>query len=111
MAVRVRAALCAFAVAIAVINVMIWLAGARPAHVWMLLLAGTVGNPYGIAQTLAKATPLALTGASVAFALRAGLFNIGAEGQLAGGILAAAVVGAWLPSDMPFVLAAPVAAV
>jgi ABC-type uncharacterized transport system permease subunit len=87
-------ALCA---SFAAVNVAIWLAGASPRHVGALALAGALGSPYGIAQTLAKATPLALTGASVAFALRAGLFNVGAEGQVAAGVLAAAVLGPRIP--------------
>jgi simple sugar transport system permease protein len=107
---RLRASLLATACVVLVINTAIWLAGAAPAHVWRLVFEGAVGNPYGLGQTLAKATPLALTGASVAFALRAGLFNIGAEGQLAAGILAAAVVGARLPAATPWFLAIPAAA-
>ncbi len=84
------------------INVAIWLAGASPWHVGQLAFSGAFGSAYGLAQTLAKATPLALTGASVALALRAGLFNVGAEGQVAAGVLAAAVVGAKIPQAIPW---------
>ena len=98
-------ALFAFAIVAAIGNLAIWWAGATPATVWFLVLQGTLGNAYGIGETLARATPLALTGVSVAFALRAGLFNLGAEGQLAAGILAAAVVGARIPHGTPRVLA------
>jgi simple sugar transport system permease protein len=48
---------------------------------------------YQLAQSLAKATPLLFTGMAVAVALRAGLFNIGAHGQMILGALSAAVVG------------------
>ncbi len=92
-------ALCA---SLAALNVAIWLAGASPWRVGALALSGAAGSAYGIAQTLAKATPLALTGASVAFALRAGLFNVGAEGQVAAGVLAAAVLGARVPQWVPW---------
>ena len=52
-----------------------------------------------------KATTLACTGLAVALGMRAGLFNIGAEGQLAAGAFAAAVVGLLLPIGTPAVLA------
>lgn len=105
---RLRAALIAFGAAAAVINLAIWLAGAAPFHVWQLVIAGTIGNPYGLGQTFAKATPLIFAGVAVAYALRAGLFNIGAEGQLAVGIVTAAVVGAHIPSWLPWWIGAPI---
>jgi ABC-type uncharacterized transport system permease subunit len=91
------------------LNLVVWLAGESPRRVLALAITGSVGSAYGIAQTLAKATPLVWTGAAVAFALRARLFNIGAEGQCMVGVLAAGVVGAWLPAGAPWALAAPVA--
>ncbi|MCS6776057.1 MAG: ABC transporter permease [Chloroherpetonaceae bacterium] len=48
---------------------------------------------YNLAQSLARSTPLLFTGLSVALGLRAGLFNIGAQGQMIAGALAAAVIG------------------
>jgi simple sugar transport system permease protein len=54
---------------------------------------GEVSVPNELLRSLAKATPLLLSGLAVAFALRAGLFNIGAEGQLLLGACAAAWVG------------------
>ncbi len=53
------------------------------------LLEGSVGSVRAISETLTAATPLILSGLSVALAFRAGLFNIGGEGQiLIGGMLA-----------------------
>lgn len=46
------------------------------------LLQGSVGSLKAISETLTAATPLILAGLSVAIAFRAGLFNIGTEGQL-----------------------------
>ena len=46
-----------------------------------------------LAQSLSRITPLILTGLSVAIGLRAGLFNIGCQGQMTMGALAAACVG------------------
>jgi len=67
--------------------------GKNPVEVYIRLFSGTLGNSYGIGQVLFKATPLILTGLSVAFAFKAGLFNIGAEGQLLMGAFATAWVG------------------
>ena len=76
-----------------------------PFVVWRLLLEGTWGNAYGFGQVLYKATTLSFTGMAVAFAYRAGLFNIGGEGQLAAGGLAAALVGFALPAGFPAIIA------
>lgn len=88
-------------------NLSVWLAGASPRRVLVMMVAGTLGSTYGFAQTLAKATPLLWTGAAVAVALRARLFNVGAEGQCLAGVLAAAVVGAAIPSALPSLVAVP----
>ena len=53
---------------------------ARAAYLDML--RGAVGSSYSLQQTIVKAIPLALTGLGVALAFHAGLWNIGAEGQL-----------------------------
>ena len=87
--------------------VLVWLYGASPRGMAVLLFEGTWGTTYGIGQVLFKATPLLFTGVAVDLALRAGLFNIGAEGQLAVGSLAAGVVGANLPEATPAIIALP----
>ena len=89
--------------------VLVWLYGASPRAMAGLLVEGTWGTSYGAGQVLFKATPLLFTGIAVDLALRAGLFNIGAEGQLAVGSLAAGVVGAHLPPGTPAVVALPLA--
>ena len=50
-------------------------------------------NLFQLAQSLAGVTPLIFTGLAIALGLRAGLFNIGAQGQMTVGALCAAVVG------------------
>jgi general nucleoside transport system permease protein len=85
--------------------VLVWLYGESPHAIAAQLAVGTWGIPYGVGQVLYKATPLLLTGVAVDLALRAGLFNIGAEGQLAVAGLAVATVGAHLPRGMPAWLA------
>ena len=86
---------------------LVWLYGASPREMAALLFEGTWGTSYGAGQVLFKATPLLFTGLAVDLALRAGLFNIGAEGQLAVASLTAGVVGARLPAGTPFVIAMP----
>ena len=82
--------------------------GQSPASVYRLLLEGTWGNAYGFGQVLYKATTLAFTGLAVSFGLRAGLFNIGGESQLAAGGFAAALTGLALPVGTPLLLALPI---
>ncbi|MDB6019576.1 MAG: transporter permease [Pedosphaera sp.] len=85
-----------------------WIAGESPWHVLRILGRGAFGSSYDFGMTLFYATPLIFTGLSVAVAFHAGLFNIGAEGQLTLGALAAAAVGAlWpgLPAPLAPVLA------
>jgi ABC-type uncharacterized transport system permease subunit len=74
-----------------------WAAGENPWHVLRILAVGAFGSRYDFGMTLFYATPLICTGLSVAVAFHAGLFNIGAEGQLTVGALAAAAVGALFP--------------
>jgi simple sugar transport system permease protein len=87
--------------------VLVWTYGESPREIAGALLAGTWAVPYGVGQVLYKATALLLTGVAVDVALRAGLFNIGAEGQLAVAGLAVAVVGARLPPGAPAWVAIP----
>lgn len=72
-------------------------AGENPWLVLKVLLKGAFGSSYDFGMTLFYATPLIFTGLAVAVPLQAGLFNIGAEGQLTLGALAAAMVGISLP--------------
>src|SRR2546423_1228233 len=61
------------------------------------LWLGSFGSSYAmISGTLVRATPLILTGLAVTIAFRAGVFNIGAEGQFLAGAACAAAVGVLL---------------
>lgn len=84
------------------------LAGENPLAILLLLMRSALGSPYDIGQSLFYATPLLFTGLSVAVAFRAGLFNVGAEGQLQVGAFAAAAVGVLFPG-LPSVVALPLA--
>ena len=97
--------LVALVVALVAGDLLIMAYGQAPGVVWRTLLEGTWGNSYGFGQVLYKATTLTCTGLAVAVGLRAGLFNIGAEGQLAAGGFGAAVVGLMLPAGTPWLIA------
>lgn len=97
----------ALLIAVVLGDVLILAFGQSPATVYRLLIDGTWGNPYGLGQVLYKATTLACTGLAVAVGLRAGLFNIGAESQLAAGAFAAAITGLVLPHGLSGWVAVP----
>jgi len=113
-AVEVRTALLAPAAALLVallaFHLLVLLYGESPARVLRVMLEGTWGNPYGLGQVLFKATPLIFTGLAVAIPFRAGLFNIGAEGQVVIGALVGALIGTWLPEGTWWILAIPLVA-
>jgi ABC-type uncharacterized transport system permease subunit len=81
-----------------------FLAGENPWHIGGILFKSAFGSMYDLGLTLFYTTPLIFCGLSVAVAFHAGLFNIGAEGQLTVATLAAAAVGVFLP-NLPFPIA------
>lgn len=81
------------------------LAGANPLDGLAALLRGALGGPRQISETLVATTSLLFPSLAVALAFRAGLFNIGAEGQLIVGGLAAGLLGSRL--DAPSAMAIP----
>src|SRR5918998_3980708 len=84
--------LVAVAFAFLVGGIVVVLIGDNPLEVYGLLLGSALTWPDGIGYTLFYATPLIFTGLAVAVALRCGLLNIGAEGQL----YVAAFASAWV---------------
>ena len=101
-------ALVALLVAAVVGDVLILSFGQSPGSVYRLLIDGTWGNAYGFGQVLYKTTTLTFTGLAVAVGLRAGLFNIGAESQLAAGGFLAALAGLFLPMGLPALATLPI---
>jgi general nucleoside transport system permease protein len=99
--------LVALLLALVVGDVLIIAFGQSPSAVYRLLLEGTWGNGYGFGQVLYKATTLVFTGLAFAVGVRAGLFNIGAESQLAAGGFVAALLGLVLPAWLPSLVALP----
>lgn len=68
-------------------------AGASVLQAYGALLVGGFGSAFALTETLTRATPLILTGLAAAVAFRAHFYNIGAEGQLYLGAVAAVAVG------------------
>ncbi|WP_129596193.1 ABC transporter permease [Anaerophilus nitritogenes] len=86
--------------------VVIFISGYNPIEAYGLMIKGIFSKPKYIARTIIRATPLILTGLSVAFAFRTGLFNIGAEGQFIIGALTAALLGYFI--QLPMILHVPI---
>ena len=80
-----------FTLAISALLVL-W-AGAPVAQTYSLLLKGGFGSVFALSETFTRAIPLILTGLAATVAFKARVFNIGAEGQLYAGALAAVAVG------------------
>ncbi len=105
----------AVAVGLTLCAVLVAWSGAPVLTAYGLLFRGALGSGFALAETLSRATPLILTGLAAAVAFRAKLWNIGAEGQLYAGALAATVLGTGavtLPAALlvPLLLAAGAAA-
>lgn len=78
---------------LAVSALLVAAAGAPVGRTYTLLLEGGFGSVFAWSETLTRAVPLIFTGLAAAVAFRARLYNIGAEGQLYAGALAAVAVG------------------
>ncbi|MBO8142181.1 MAG: ABC transporter permease [Firmicutes bacterium] len=81
--------------------VLMEIAGYDWTRAYQGLWLGAFGDPWSVADTLASATPLILTGLAFGLCFRAGYFNIGGQGQMTVGALAAVVVGAYIPVPTP----------
>lgn len=90
-------------VTVGVIGAVVLLLGGDPTKALLAILAGSIGTPTSVAETLIKTTPLLFTGLSVAVAFRCGVWNIGAEGQFLAGMLGSAIAALYLPPLPPFV--------
>lgn len=89
-------------------SLILWLSDANPWEAYTALYRGAFGNAVAFGRTLEKATPLILGGLAVAFAFKAGLFNIGGQGQLLIGAIIAGAVGFSL-TGLPFIVHMPLA--
>jgi simple sugar transport system permease protein len=90
--------------ALVIASLVLALVGAPVLRAFLAMLDGAVGSAFALSETLARATPLIFTGLAAAVAFRAKLWNIGAEGQLYAGALAAVAVGSGAITAPPVVL-------
>ncbi len=95
----------AVAIAVVVGGLLVLVMGDNPIEVYWLLLSGSVVGIPNLLVTLQMMTPLIFTGLAISISFRAGLWNIGAEGQMVVGAFFAGIVGWAIP--MPVYLHIP----
>ena len=90
-------------------SVVMLTAGVNPVDAYGALFRGALGSPEAVASTLGRSTPYIIASLAVALGFKAGLFNIGAEGQLLLGAIVAGWVGtlSWV-AGLPAIVAIPV---
>ena len=88
--------------------IILLISGANPILAYGALLEGAFGNATAFSRTLEKATPLIFSGLALTIGFKAGLFNIGAQGQLAFGAIVAAFIG-FAIEGLPWFVHAPLA--
>jgi len=93
-------------IALVLASVPLFFAGANIATAYAEMARGVFGSVFSFTEVLTRATPLIFTGLAATLAFRAKLWNIGAEGQLYLGAMAAVAVGTGL-FDLPGVLLMP----
>lgn len=81
--------------------------GHDPLAVYREMVAGTLTTSYGLADTITTAIPLVLAGLAAAVAFRVNLYNIGGEGQIYVGAIAATGATLWAGADAPAVVQIP----
>ena len=90
--------------ALALAALPLGLAGAPIGRAFALMAEGAAGSVFALTETLTRATPLIFTGLAAAISFRARLYNVGAEGQLYAGALAAVAVGSGALDAPPGIL-------
>ncbi len=102
--------LLAIVAAFLVAGVIFWVYGVSPLRAYAVIFQGTLGDSRGAAEILRRAVPLLLIGVGLVLAFRAQFYNIGAEGQLLAGAVAASGVALFAPLPAPWLLLAMLAA-
>jgi len=93
--------LISFAVSLLFGALLLAVSGANPFVTYAAMLQGAVGSAYGLSEVLVKTIPLILTGLAVSLAFRMRFWNIGAEGQLTMGAVAAAGMALFWSQGLP----------
>lgn len=93
----------ALVLALTIGGIVIAINGSSPLDAYVVLAKGAFGSEQAIIQTLNKAMPLIFSGLAVAIALKGGMLNIGVEGQIYMGAIAAAVTGVYVKGVPSFI--------
>lgn len=100
----ILAPIIAVLLALCVGAVMLLVLGTNPIEAYRVMIEGALGDQAGLFRTLTRATPLLIAGIGICIAFRAGVINIGAEGQLFIGAISATAfsttIGAQLPAGL-----------
>ena len=107
---KILTPLASVVIAMLIGSLFILASGHSPLLAFGALFQGAFGSQRALGETLLRSTPLILTGLALAYGFRSGLFNIGAEGQLYLGGLAAAFVGLMV-GGLPWFAAVPIVVV
>jgi simple sugar transport system permease protein len=91
----------AIVAAFAVGGVFLALRGKDPLAAYSILLERGIGTPYGLSETLIRMAPLLIVAAGLLVSLRAGVWNIGIDGQVLVGALVAGVAGSAIVGSVP----------
>ena len=89
--------LAAVVLALATSAIVLVIVGSDPIEAYKSMADAALGSPFALSTTIQKAVPRLLAALGIALALRAGLWNIGAEGQLYVGAIAATAITLWFP--------------
>lgn len=113
-AVALAIPLIAVILALATSAILLVIAGSDPIAAYRSMADAAFGDPFALSTTAQKAVPRLLAALGIALALRAGLWNIGAEGQIYVGAIAAVAITRWFPelatAGIVLALAAAIAA-
>lgn len=99
--------LIAFAGTLATMSILVLLLGAGPLEVGKAMAIGSLGNAFNLSQTIITLGILLCTALAAAIPFSARLWNVGGEGQMTAGAIAAAVLGIVLPADLPGLVLIP----
>jgi len=89
------------------VGILLFLIGVNPIDAYSTMIYRAFGTKFGVTELFVKTAPIILTGLAVSIPLRAGLWNIGAEGQLYMGAFAASFIALYLsppPVVLPFMV-------
>ncbi len=95
---------CAVMAAFVAVGLVIWGYGVSLLRFYAVIIYGSLGDYRGLAEIGRKAAPLLFAGIGLVVAFRARIWNIGAEGQLLAGAVAAAGIALFVPLPAPCLL-------